>query len=172
MISKETRSQLSQMIIDFSTVLLVSIVFILIFFYLNPFDRGFYCNDDSIRYPYKKEDTIPTWLLVLYGSSSAVLIIVLTEFVTNYLPNCIDKSKKSSFKQMGVILTAILIYAMGAMSTLLITEIGKRTIGRLRPHFFDICKPKWEEIECFENKTDQNGIEILFPKYFSSLVAY
>ena len=85
-------------------------------------------------------------------------------FLTELLTTCIDKSENLSLKPKTAILTAILIYAMGAMSTILITDVGKRTIGRLRPHFFDICKPKWEEIECFEKKYDKNGFEMVIPK--------
>ena len=160
MINKEMRAQLIQMIIDFITVVFVSIIFILIFFLVQPFDRGFYCNDDSLRYPYKKEETIPSWLLYMYGSCCAFFMIFLTELLTT----CIDKSENLSLKPKTAILTAIWIYAMGAMSTILITDVGKRTIGRLRPHFFDICKPKWEEIECFEKKYDKNGFEMVIPK--------
>jgi len=46
---------------------------------------------------------------------------------------------------------------LGAISTLLITEVGKHTIGRLRPHFIDVCKPNWDQIRCFE---DINGQKV------------
>ena len=29
-----------------------------------PTERGFYCNDDSIRYPSSKQDTVPDWALL------------------------------------------------------------------------------------------------------------
>ena len=50
----------------------------------------------------------------------------------------------------------VFLYALGAISTLLITEIGKHTIGRLRPHFIDVCKPQWDKIDCFQKKEDGN----------------
>lgn len=31
------------------------------------------------------------------------------------------------------------------------TDIGKYMIGRLRPHFIDICKPNWNEFQCENN---------------------
>ena len=182
---KSACSRLVQTILDFVTVIIgkelieflekntfilflisVSIIFVLIFAYLHPFERGFYCTDDTIRYPYKPDDTIPLWAAGLYGALSAIFIIIFTELYVNR-PCCIDESKfrtKRSRCNTGII-NAILIYAMGAMATLLITEIGKHTIGRPRPHFFDICQPKWEQLECFEKKFDKVGNQVMLPKY-------
>ncbi len=132
---------------------------------LHPFERGFYCNDDSIRYPYIREDTVPLWAAGLYGGISAFFIIILVELYVNR-PCCIDESKfrKKRSKCNTAIISAILIFGMGAMATMLITEIGKHTIGRLRPHFFDICQPKWDQIQCYEEKTDVGGVKMLIPK--------
>lgn len=166
MISKSACSRVIKVIIDCTTVFVVGIFFLLIYLLVSPFERGFYCNDDSIRYPYKKEDTIPLWAAGVYGAVSAVFIILFTELFVNR-PCCIEqryfKSKRS--RCYTAMATALLIFSMGAMATMLITEIGKRTIGRLRPHFFDICKPKWDQIECYDKQTDKNGVEMLLPRF-------
>lgn len=39
-----------------------------------PAPRGFFCDDTSIRYPIKP-DTIPMWLLGVYGGIGPVLIV-------------------------------------------------------------------------------------------------
>lgn len=46
----------------------------------------------------------------------------------------------------------ILWFLFGAACSQLTTDIGKYTIGRLRPHFLDICKP---DVNCNDeiNKT-------------------
>ena len=36
-------------------------VFLIVHLLINPFDRGFYCSDETIRFPYK-EDTVPLWV--------------------------------------------------------------------------------------------------------------
>ena len=36
----------------------------------------------------------------------------------------------------------IIVFFFGAAITQLVTEIGKYTIGRLRPHFLDLCRPE------------------------------
>jgi phosphatidate phosphatase len=142
MISKSACSRLIQVIIDVITVFIVSIVFLLIYLLVHPFERGFYCNDDSIRYPYKKEDTIPLWVAGVYGAVSAFFVIIFTELFVNR-PCCIDESqfRTKRNKCNTAIATALLIFSMGAMATMLITEIGKRTIGRLRSVTFKNLKP-------------------------------
>ena len=116
----------------------------LIFLLVKPFQRGFYCNDESIKYPYKG-DTVPLWLAGVYGSLGAVIIVLLTEI---FRARC--KLRKPVSSSVADILQGIMFYIMGAVATLLITEIGKHTIGRLRPHFLDVCKPNWNLIQCFE----------------------
>jgi phosphatidate phosphatase len=152
------RQRCLQSLTHASTVALVSIAFLLIYLLVSPFERGFYCTDETIRYPYKP-DTVPLWVAGAYGVISAILIVLLTEFHL-YAPCC--SSKKSSGKSFlknsaYLMLTSgrgIFIYALGAASTLLITEIGKHTIGRLRPHFIDVCKPDWSRIQCFTKQND------------------
>lgn len=41
-------------------------------------------------------------------------------------------------------------YASGAIFCQLMTDIGKKTIGRLRPNFIDVCKPNLSEL-CLMN---------------------
>ena len=43
---------------------------------------------------------------------------------------------------------AISLFLMGAVITVLLTEIGKRWIGRLRPHFMSVCKPDYSTFNC------------------------
>ncbi|CAF3112736.1 unnamed protein product, partial [Rotaria sp. Silwood2] len=49
------------------------LIFGLIYLLIKPFQRGFYCDDASIQYPYKL-DTIPMWLLGVYGGIGPVVI--------------------------------------------------------------------------------------------------
>lgn len=123
----------------------MGIIFILIFLLIHPFKRGFYCNDESIKYPYKG-DTVPLWLAGVYGSLGAILIVLLTEKYKAH--RCRLKGNESSC--FLNVVQGILFYSMGAMSTMIITEVGKITIGRLRPHFLTVCEPKWNLITCFE----------------------
>lgn len=51
----------------------------------------------------------------------------------------------------------ILWFLFGAACSQLTTDIGKYTIGRLRPHFLDICEP---DVDCEDDKNKTKYIEI------------
>ena len=38
------------------------------------------------------------------------------------------------------------LFAYGALITVSITDITKFSVGRLRPHFLDVCKPDWDKL--------------------------
>ncbi|VDM57287.1 unnamed protein product [Angiostrongylus costaricensis] len=87
---------------------------------IGTFHRGFFCDDASIRCPYKA-DTITNTNLFLY----AIFVIILTV---------------SFQKSFGSI---IIGYAqIGAACLYVVINLTKSTVGRLRPHFLDVCKPK------------------------------
>jgi len=117
--------------------------------FVPPYERGFYCNDETIRFPYLP-DTIPLWFAGFYGATACTVIIMLTE-VYVWRPCCANKEDhvRKSSKFVLYMLHGLVLYALGAISTLLITEVGKRTIGRLRPHFMEVCNPDFSKFDCF-----------------------
>lgn len=135
---------------DFSLVVLISIAFLIVYLNVNPFDRGFYCSDESIRFPYKK-DTVPLVVAGLYGAIAGITFVIIAEIAL--IRPCCGTDEISESRSSRCLLNCIygvLLYSLGAMSTMLITEVGKHTIGRLRPHFIDVCKPDWSKIKCYE----------------------
>lgn len=94
-----------------------------------------------------RESTV-AYSLGIVGFGLPMVLIVLTEFLRwNLLkPSASDKQSVKLFncdlpswlidvyKNFGVFL-------FGAFVTILATDIGKRTIGRLRPHFMHVCHP-------------------------------
>lgn len=158
------RERIVQLIVDLITVILVSTAFFCVFFFIDPYDRGFYCNDETIRFPLK-DDTVPLWLAGVYGAGAALICIITAELYINR--QCCVAEEEFKIRQLRWILNTLngcLLYSLGAMCTLLITEIGKRSIGRLRPHFIDVCKPDWDKIECF---TQIDGVNVANYIYYS-----
>ena len=39
-------------------------------------------------------------------------------------------------------------FLVGAATTVVLTDVGKYTIGRLRPHFLAVCKPDFSKLNC------------------------
>ena len=44
-------------------------------------------------------------------------------------------------------------YLMGAVGSQLIVDLCKYTVGRLRPHFFNVCNPVFDDNLCGPNST-------------------
>uniref|UniRef100_A0A3B4WT60 Phospholipid phosphatase 1 n=1 Tax=Seriola lalandi dorsalis TaxID=1841481 RepID=A0A3B4WT60_SERLL len=111
----------------------------------SPFHRGFFCNDDSIKYPLK-EDTISYQLLGGVMIPITILTMVIGECLLVYLNRI--KSKSSFGSYVACVYKAIGTFLFGAAMSQSLTDIAKYSIGRLRPHFLDVCKPDWKHINC------------------------
>lgn len=51
------------------------------------------------------------------------------------------------------------IFLFGCAAQQTITNIGKYSVGRLRPHFFDVCKPNWTEFSCKDSRDNYVFVE-------------
>ncbi|XP_040914730.1 phospholipid phosphatase 1 isoform X2 [Toxotes jaculatrix] len=111
----------------------------------SPFRRGFFCNDDSIKYPFK-EDTISYQLLGGVMIPVTILTMIFGECLSVYLNRITSKSTFGSY--VACVYKAIGTFLFGAAMSQSLTDIAKYSIGRLRPHFLDVCKPDWTHINC------------------------
>lgn len=138
--------------------------FVLIFHQVGkPYVRGFYCDDDSINKPFKRS-TISSLNAVLVTGAIAIPCFLLGDVFSFILPGCEEgKSFLSMFKRTRkimlrnfIVVTLIFLHGMGI--TTFITDIGKYSVGRLRPHFYDVCRPNWAQLNC----TLPNGVRNYF----------
>ncbi|TKR60555.1 hypothetical protein L596_027785 [Steinernema carpocapsae] len=147
-----------------------------------PVQRGFFCDDESIRYPYKEntvDPVLPRMRLLLrlhrHGASStrrrrdsrlflSMTIdwtpeIIATELIYNrlclyagaYSPGQIPNYKIGSLKIPYVIVRMFFAFAVaqiGLGTGIVIMNMTKYTVGRLRPHFIDLCKPNVTLANC------------------------
>uniref|UniRef100_A0A8D2IVN2 Phospholipid phosphatase 1 n=1 Tax=Varanus komodoensis TaxID=61221 RepID=A0A8D2IVN2_VARKO len=111
-----------------------------------PFKRGVFCNDDSIQYPYK-DDTISYELLAGIIVPFDIIVIILGEALSVYY-NHLHSNSFVRNNYIAAIYKAIGTFIFGAAISQSLTDIAKYSIGRLRPHFLDICKPDWQRINC------------------------
>lgn len=116
-----------------------------------PFRRGFYCDDTSIRYPYK-DSTISSLLLYFYGTGIPIITIVTVEFIRfsrvsggsarvfrRNPSGARDSSNLIEFAWIAY--NELIIFIFGALCSQFLTDIAKYSIGRLRPHFIEVCRP-------------------------------
>nr|XP_020507174.1 phospholipid phosphatase 1 isoform X2 [Labrus bergylta] len=132
-------------LLDVVCLVLVGLPFIILTVQHSPYRRGFFCNDDSIKYPYK-EDTISHQLLGGVMIPVTILTMVIGECLLVYLKRI--KSKSSFGSYLSSVYKAVGTFLFGAAMSQSLTDIAKYSIGRLRPHFLDVCKPDWTKINC------------------------
>ncbi|XP_078253054.1 phospholipid phosphatase 1 isoform X3 [Rhinoraja longicauda] len=111
-----------------------------------PFRRGFYCNDETIKYPYK-EDTIPYQLLAGIFIPVVLLVIIFGE-LASVRWNLLHSNSFIRNSYVATVYKAIGTFLFGAAASQSLTDIAKYSIGRLRPHFIDVCHPDWTKINC------------------------
>lgn len=142
------RNFLRQLIVDSATVLLLLTPPLCLTIWGKPYKRGFNCDDQSLRYPYQ-ENTISSVTCYLYSTTIPVVLIFLNEFA---IIRCQVSSTEVRSTQLSSLhfwrcllwqaYRFIAPLAFAAASSQLLTDIAKYSIGRLRPHFIDRCRPK------------------------------
>ncbi|XP_043106911.1 phospholipid phosphatase 1 isoform X4 [Puntigrus tetrazona] len=75
-----------------------------------------------------------------------VLTMIIGECLSVYLNRVKSKSFCNSY--VACIYKAIGTFVFGAAMSQSLTDIAKYSIGRLRPHFLNVCKPDWTQINC------------------------
>lgn len=103
---------------------------------------GFHCSDETLAYPYKPS-TIPSAINGSVGVIVPALIIVADHFV-KAKRIFIRLDKAVVVKTLGKIFPVLIVFLAGCSLQHIVTDIGKYQIGRLRPHFFDVCRPQFE----------------------------
>ncbi|CAB1324171.1 unnamed protein product, partial [Coregonus sp. 'balchen'] len=109
--------------------------------------HGALCLGGERGYPYKNGDTISDAVLCAAGILIAILSIVIGECYR--IHNLREGSKSfvgnpyvsSLYKQVGV-------FIFGCAISQSFTDIAKVSVGRMRPHFLDVCNPEWSAINC------------------------
>lgn len=112
---------------------------------IRPYQRGFFCTDDSIKYPFHSS-TITSTVLYTVGFALPISCMIVGECLLVHLNRI--KSKSSFGSYVACVYKAIGTFVFGAAMSQSLTDIAKYSIGRLRPHFLDVCRPEWKLINC------------------------
>ena len=135
--SNSHKDRIVQTIIDLAVIIIIFIVFIIVYFTVDPKIRYFTCNDSDIFFPYKS-DTISFITVGIYGTIGPLLFIIAIELINAHmLP--FQHKEETSFKQRRrtffvCLFHGISLFLLGISLTLCLTEIGKRTVSILS-HF-------------------------------------
>jgi len=129
-------------LVDVVCILLVGVPCLLLMLRGEPYVRGFFCSDLSLRHPYR-ESTVSVLMLLSISYGLPFLIFCLVESSNLKLHNSFDLSR------LGIQLYNVFgVFVFGAFVNQLLTDTTKFTIGRLRPHFLQVCNPVYGNINC------------------------
>jgi len=118
-----------------------------------PNPRGFFENDQSLAYPYHGS-TIPSHYLHIVGIIIPFFLILLHHFINGQ--KGVTPRWKNNFAILA--LPTLIGYLFGAAASQVITDVGKYSVGRLRPHFFAVCKPDYDETADINGPTFPNYV--------------
>ncbi|XP_060088704.1 phospholipid phosphatase 2 [Heteronotia binoei] len=133
--------------LDVLCLLLASLPFAILSLVNSPYKRGFYCDDNSIRYPYKA-DTITHGLMAGVTITSTTFIVSLGEAYLVYRKRLYSKSEFNNY--VAALYKVLGTFLFGAAVSQSLTDLAKYMIGRLRPNFLAVCNPIWSKINCSE----------------------
>ncbi|XP_019598721.1 phospholipid phosphatase 1 isoform X3 [Rhinolophus sinicus] len=111
-----------------------------------PYQRGFFCKDNSIQYPYH-DSTVTSTVLTIVGLGLPISSMIIGETLSVYC-NVLHSNSFIRNNYIATIYKAIGTFLFGAAASQSLTDIAKYSIGRLRPHFLDVCDPDWSKINC------------------------
>ncbi|MGH0172475.1 UNVERIFIED_CONTAM: hypothetical protein FKN15_005182 [Acipenser sinensis] len=141
---------------------------------IKPYQNGFFCNDDSIRYPFHNS-TITSTVLYTVGFTLPICSMIIGECLSVHYKRLQSNSSVRN-NYVACLYKAIGTFLFGAAMSQSLTDIGKYSIGRLRPHFLDVCKPNWAEINCkagyIENFTCTGETWIVNEARFTTILGF
>lgn len=140
------KTRLPYVALDVLCVLLAGLPFAILSSRHTPFQRGLFCNDEAIKYPYK-EDTISYGLLGGIIIPFSIIVMIVGETLSVYF-NALRSNSFVNNHYIATIYKAVGAFLFGAAASQSLTDIAKYSVGRLRPHFLEVCNPDWSKINC------------------------
>ncbi|RDD47725.1 Phospholipid phosphatase 1 [Trichoplax sp. H2] len=144
------KSENSKLLVDFLVTLVTGFCILFIQTLATPSHRGFFCNDDSIKYPYKPHSTVPNIVLILMDILYPTIMIFTFETLKNKFPTNSMPGNPLSGQCRFTRYTWNLILSMlfGLATTFVLTDSAKFLVGSLRPNFLALCQPDFSKINC------------------------
>ncbi|CAI2335863.1 unnamed protein product [Caenorhabditis sp. 36 PRJEB53466] len=140
--------RMSRVVCDFLVLTLIAIPLYVFHEFVPPYRRGFYCDDETIRYPFRAS-TVSRQMLIVIGLLIPILLILATELFRTlaWEKKCEQEFKTYQVRNHSVHRLIVRLYCfigyffVGVCFNQLMVDIAKYTIGRQRPHFMDVCRP-------------------------------
>ncbi|XP_020774689.1 phospholipid phosphatase 2 [Boleophthalmus pectinirostris] len=134
----EQKNKLLLVVVDIVCVVVAALPSAILTILFTPYQRGIYCDDESISYPYRR-DTIS------HGGMAAVTITCSIVIITTGEAYLVYSNRLRSNSQFNQYLSALYkivgTFLFGGAVSQSLTDLAKFTIGRPRPNFLAVCAP-------------------------------
>ncbi|XP_053212471.1 putative phosphatidate phosphatase [Panonychus citri] len=146
--------------------------------YLEPVKRGFWCSDETIKYP-RQSETVPYKELVEIAMVAPVVFLIISEIIYFQVSKR-NKLFLTSQEFWYNLITVLSTWACTFWINSVITKFIKVRVGRLRPVFLDYCNPTidcddaaWKDqyvtnFTCRVGHSVENFVRTSFPSGHSS----
>lgn len=135
-----------RLLIDFTALFVCILPAFLIRSSLKSSKVGFFCGDQTIKYPFK-ESSISKLVLKIILILTPIVVIVFTELTK------ITFNSKSLKKYLFLVYYFVINFFTGLALVFIVVTISKFTINEKRPNFFSLCNPN---VNC--SSIDQNKL--------------
>ena len=125
--------------INILVLIVIAIPIAVLRFCVDPVKRGFFCNDENLSHPLR-DNTVSSTVLCVVGIGLPIAIIIVSEW---FISSNIPRTNKERFTN---IFFSSVDQLFGVGVSVLLTDIAKYTIGRLR----------------YVNNTNTKGISMIF----------
>ncbi|EDV52764.1 putative phosphatidate phosphatase [Drosophila erecta] len=117
-----------------------------------PTKRGFFCDDESLMYPYH-ENTVSSTLLHWLGLYLPLISLVVLESFLSHRKDIVP------WATPWPVYNTVRWFLYGYVFNDLLKLIGKHAIGRLRPHFFAVCSPQFLDGSSCSDESRGGGLK-------------
>ncbi|XP_044309422.1 phospholipid phosphatase 2 [Varanus komodoensis] len=131
--------------LDILCLVVAALPFIILTLVNSPYKRGFYCDDTSIRYPYKS-DTITHGVMAGVTIPCTIVIISAGEAYLVYTDRLYSRSEFNNY--LAAVYKVVGTFLFGSAASQSLTDLAKYMVGRLRPNFLAVCDPDWSKVNC------------------------
>ncbi|XP_031591914.1 phospholipid phosphatase 2b isoform X1 [Oreochromis aureus] len=171
---KDQKKKKLFVVVDVLCVIAAALPFIIMTIVSKPYQRGIYCNDDSIKYPLKP-DTITPGMLAAVTICCTLVIISSGEAYLVYRERIQSNTQFNQY--IAALYKVVGTFLFGGAVSQSLTDLAKYTIGRPRPNFMAVCAPKvctgyMSVINCTGSPVDVTESRLSFYSGHSSFSMY
>ena len=172
------RKSVRQLLLVSFIALIAGVLAIAFGFTMKPNHKGFFCSDKDISYPYKRKESLPSWVTLMFSaivslfSQTVVDIVNWKQFKTTSLYRKCDESVQKHVFTMTVMigLKSMFLGFLSIAISIMVTVLIAKSFGEFSPDYVSLCYRTLEDrVEaCKNHQTDKD--DVYWPVYVDDIM--